>query len=95
MKVGTRVVYVDGTEAILLGKAMADGHSLVYNLESAGTVEWETKNFSEVPGTQETRLNPVYVVNPSRVGFWKIVFAIMISNILSGILFAIAYAGMK
>lgn len=95
MEIGTRVKHAQGVEAIFLGKApdsmvKADGSSTVYNLKIGATQAWSDTDFSMVE--PEIPLTCVYVVNPAKVGVWRIAGGVLLANLLAGIIAGIAYA---
>lgn len=95
MKIGNRIKHTQGVEAIFLGKAPTsivreDGTSTVYNLKTGSTDLWANGDFSAVE--PETTLNCVYVVNPARVGVWRVALGVLLGNVLAGIIAGVFYA---
>ncbi len=90
MKIGTRIAHTKGAEGIFLGNAKMDGYSDVFSLKNGTTDLWPNGDFATVE--PETPLTCVYVVNPAKVGVWRIAGGVLLANLLAGIIAGVFYA---
>ena len=89
MKVGTRVSHTTGAEGIFLGNAKEDGCSSVFNLSNGSTQIWPNVGFSMIE--VETPVTCVYVVNPAKVGVWRIAGGVVLANLIVGVIVSVIY----
>jgi len=91
MKIGTNVTHENGDKGMFIGLSGDKSHYRVFDYVGRKEVSWSPKFVKVDEDSIPQPVTAVLNLAPAKLGFWKVAFAVLLGNMMTGVIGALLY----